>query len=443
MKRTCFRLLSFFLACIILSACSQKSETVAFAETKKASHFLQKGKKIALIISPVVDVLGNAPDAFKSKVENSRRYRNIPFSHTAIDYKKVKWSSRLHQLLFNQLVYVVKEHANEALVEIPELTLKPNPTELAYNLKGWISKKHLIFLDQMQRRGFDFETLPAFKGSHFKSFFLLKPHFVKELGIKYSVATEFVIQNESKEHWIVPVFQANKMENTLIYFPKNKCLVNKEMGFEEKINRFLSILHIWAQSKEGFIPYVLGGSSCTDLINNKKVIVEIVKTLHKKGVMYKRPWNWKRPASGLDCSSMIYLAARMAGLPYNFKNTSSLKNQLKEIQANEPIEPGDLLWIPGHVMVLSRVDKSLSFIHAAGYSLNYGRVCEIQSKDLFRSVHKASDLISLKRRRQALQLLNAKGEVAKIVNTWKILKIRSCKTLSPSLQKDLKLEIAV
>ncbi len=76
--------------------------------------------------------------------------------------------------------------------------------------------------------------------------------------------------------------------------------------------------------------------------------------------VYERTECTQHPMSGFDCAGIISRAAQMCGIPYYFKNTYTLAHYLKSLSIDTHLQEGDLIWIPGHVMIVSDLKTACS-----------------------------------------------------------------------------------
>jgi cell wall-associated NlpC family hydrolase len=142
---------------------------------------------------------------------------------------------------------------------------------------------------------------------------------------------------------------------------------------------YVDSIRQWVETAEKPIPYVWGGSSFTNA---------------PKG---------SGPHAGCDCSSLIMRAAQLFSIPYFYKQ-SSLVQRLDDVPVGDMPEPGDILWMPGHVMVVGDV-KNNTVIEASGYNSGYGNVHELPLEQRFHGIRTYEDLDDLRARGGALILL--------------------------------------
>jgi hypothetical protein len=381
--------------------------------TENVQKSQQKPKVLAFVSAPVTDMIHTAPEK-KHILYSENRYMSLPCSGS--------WE-RLHQLVFNHPVFILKEFGYEAFIEAPGLIAmskgKPVP------LRGWVLKKHLTPMSAIYKRRFGDASFPdpiglGIKKGQGPEVALITPYTIPETGITLSAGTHFVIEDEMPSAFQTSIWDEKNRTFHKLKIPKKIALAKLELTKEAAVDRFVKIIRFWSTQKEGFIPYVLGG--CSWLRNYEKLSFNRVKGSDRK-LIFERAEKEGGQHSGFDCSSIIYTAARIAGIPYGCKNTRAIHHFLNPMKKSERIEKGDLILIPGHVVVISSI-KPLRIAQARGYASGVGRVYECEARDLLKGVRTAEDLQTLYSRAQPLPWMT-KGSRVQPYTTWGIFKIRS------------------
>ncbi|MGM0440269.1 MAG: hypothetical protein ACQEP8_04040 [Chlamydiota bacterium] len=388
----------------------------------------------ALVVKPVSDVIAGPPPSGEKRGE---RYQNLPFSWSFCpEYN----NARLHQVVFNNLVKIVDERADEAKIELPALQVKSDKNKPATPLRGWILKSSILEVTALQAKNLAAKKLPhPFSSKACRKEVTLKfPHKVLKHKKVYSAGTRFVLHDQNDISYTVYILDPHKMRYDLIRIPKTKCLLNDCANRQQKINRCLKLLKLWSNLDQGFVSYVLGGASWAETYHSERVGSYFLKDRQGKNLKFKgkNRYAYERfehrgtVNSGYDCASLIYCAAQAVGIPYYAKNTTTIANQLQPLKANDHLEAGDLILVPGHVMIVSEVGSSLKIIQAKGYAAaikgGKGRVCEAEACQLFKGVVTAKDLERQHFKGQALVLLDEKGHPNSPIRNWSIYKLSSC-----------------
>ncbi|MBA2306888.1 hypothetical protein H0W26_02005, partial [Candidatus Dependentiae bacterium] len=114
----------------------------------------------------------------------------------------------------------------------------------------------------------------------------------------------------------------------------------------------------------------------------------------------------------------------ICGIPYFYKNTTTASQSMKTLEAEELLNKGDILWCPGHLMVITDVENNL-LIEAIGYGIGYGKLHEISVDKAFKEVKNFSELVSTYRKGLPLERLNSKGCPTNKPAPFKILTMKS------------------
>jgi len=392
-----------------------------------------------IICVPIADLLGQPihtirKDSVPSKVYSSMSVCNAHASNT------FNTCPRLHQLLYNDIITVIETTKDEACIEISHAYYDTENNN-KYN-KYWTLRKNLIVLDEQHiKKKSDQNTIHIPLPLNFldndssalcnqQIVTLIEPHYDTTLHLTFSAGTRFVRcplhpHNNDKKHTLkVFALDFTTMKEYCIHIPKRKCtMYNPSKTHTEKITEFLTILKKWAQGKKGYIPYVWGGTSYTYRL--KSAFKEITKTTENGDYSYyEYQADMHTPKSGFDCSGMILRAAQLAGIPYFYKNTTTISNGLTPL-ADESLSPGDLIVIRGHVMVVSDIIKNL-LIEARSYGHGYGKIHEIPLSDVFESISTYADLIDAYRAKKVVKRKDKNGIIR---DTFKNVQLFSLKSV--------------
>ena len=234
----------------------------------------------------------------------------------------------------------------------------------------------------------------------------------------FSAGTRFACINRAAKKARVSVYRFNPKRGVheTISLPKNLLYQSNNAKPDQQRANFVQILQRWAHTP-GTIPYVWGGCSFTEAHRSNRFTT--IPT--KKGGYYTRAVDQKRaPKTGFDCTGIIARAAQIVGLPYFLKNSYTIAHNLPLLKANEPLLPGDIIWIPGHVIVITDT-KNNRVVEAHAYGSGYGKVHELSISRIFKDIQKFDDLEIAFRKQIPLQRLNSKGEVFATYPQFKLL----------------------
>jgi hypothetical protein len=379
----------------------------------------------AVVINPVIDLVGDALHYHIKAAIMPQMYKQIP-AYTS--HKTYDICPRIHQLLFNEVVEVIEEKGYEIHIKIPQLfyiTSSNNKPCTSF----WTLKKNVMPLLFFENRNLSYAIPPQITCDslhipHTHVVTLTVPWYDAITQQYYSVGTRFVHCQEQTIPGQQAIWVFNKSLQTIqkSHIPCSYCITEIPHQQSEKIALFVTLLKQWTQFNDGIIPYVWGGCSFTRL--HKEYFQEKHLRVHQQKVTIFSRSDESIIKSGFDCAGLIARAAQIAGIPYFFKNTTTASYYLNSLANSESIEAGDLLWIPGHVMVL--VDLQMhTLIEARAYEHGYGKVHEIPIKQVFLGISNFHDLYKAYIEKRPLKRLDKSGNVRETFTDWKILKLSS------------------
>jgi len=331
----------------------------------------------------------------------------------------------LHQSLYNERVTLLQTKGDEVCITIPQLFyLTGNKKQTLY----WTHKNNVMNIKDLKRKGVDITKIPlpiSFKHPHAQQkniVTLTQPWFDRDTQLFFSAGTRFLVNNNNKminsDQIAVFVIDPKKLSTETIRIDKNVCLLNSVKEANEQREDFIHLLQKWV-STDCFIPYVWGGSSFVSC-SRSHTIEE--KESGTPTAYFSLADYEKSPMTGFDCAGMVSRAAQIVGIPYFYKNTSTLMQCLKPITSYESLHSGDLLWIPGHVMVVSDIKNSL-LIEARSYHHGYGKVQEIPLKKVFKNIKTYADLFDALRAKKAITRIDIQGIAKEEITNYKFLSL--------------------
>jgi hypothetical protein len=373
----------------------------------------------AVITVPVADLLGQPMTTLRPNQPVHDAYNAIAFcggqtnSHYACP--------RLHQILYNDSVDVIKMTDDEAQISITH-AYYVTPSSPTPQTSYWTLKKNITLLDDLTTHAIDPTHLPDaihFTDSqhtallHPNIITLTMPHHDATLNITFSAGTRFVrAPTDKKEKKSVHVFAIDYPAFTehRITVPLHKCIITDHSKTnQERIIDYVHLLQQWAHTKQGCIPYTLGGTSFIHpMCGNFKEVTHT--TTNGDYSAYEYDKNSKNPKSGLDCSGAVVRAAQICGIPYFAKNTTTISHCLSTVAHDQQLHEGDLIVVKGHVMVVSDVAKNL-LIEARSYAHGYGKLQEIPLGNVFENVATYDDLMNIYINKKPIQRKDKQGKI--------------------------------
>lgn len=287
-------------------------------------------------------------------------------------------ATRIHQLLYNTPVSIVRTEDSYTLVRQDEAYCSHVPNHCR---EMWTKRNNIIKLTTLARP-IRKMCLPC---GHKNTIVLIEPF--QHDASTYSAGTHFVVKETTTTHYTVAYYDYKRKTCAFMHIPHHvtqpTVYPTKHLSAQEKKRRqenYVNLLKRWASQVNGAIPYVWGGTSYCE-----RTHAELQETSCEHGkIIYTYP-DLTQPYTGLDCSSLILRASRIAGIPNYCKNTRTLKDCLKRCICSNDLRNGDIIFIPGHVMIISDT-KNNTIIEAAGYGRGFGKVQEIKVSDFFKNI---------------------------------------------------------
>lgn len=374
-------------------------------------------EKHGLICVPVADLVGQSMRSFYGRSNSNHLlfYNSLPECGAGPLAEATHACPRLHQALLHDPVEIVQRRGSEVRVKIENSVLVTNNT--LFRKTFWTKASNIIPCSQIKN---------IEKVSQYTLATLIHPTYIQPLNITLSVGTQMPCTPQ-EEGGKLGVYILNKKAKMfeLCWIPKHHCLPHTSLTINGKIAVFVSLLHNWAHQTDGLIPYVWGGSSFTTLASEPDFQTQ--KIYMPNGAVHRcytyHP-NRSSTKTGFDCSGLISRAAQIAGIPYYCKNSSTAARILKPLAPGEAVQAGDLIWFPGHIIVISNIQTN-SIIEARGYEHGYGKVHEITLAEQFENIRTYSELVDAYLKKQPINRLDKQGNVVQIIKDYKILILRS------------------
>ena len=376
----------------------------------------------ALVIKPIADMVGHPLDKSGLTYESQcvaggtkNPYRSCP---------------RAHQVLYNETVEIIRKHGDEVYIRLPHIFFITAQTKKPQS-SFWTHKDNLIPIKQINDAYQAYiPPAPQYKGSASDQnqpyITLALPWYCQELDCTFSAGTRFVCKQPEKKASTVHVYALDPTNQTVksLYIAKNVCIyAANHVPKQKALRTYRRILKAWTEIS-GYIPYVWGGCRLAGT-NQHDAFDHIELELSKvPGSAYSIKQDTTRTKTGFDCAGLIARAAQTAGIPYYFKNTTTLATYLKPITAVQQIQDGDLIWTPWHVMAVGSI-KHNTLIEARHYSHGYGKVHEIPLSRVFQDIHTYADLVHAMNQKKQLKRLDIHGKPVQTIKEVKLLSMQS------------------
>lgn len=359
-------------------------------------------KEKALVISEVADLLAEpaTPELIK---------HGVPLA--PVRFIDGISCPRIHQALANEIVEILETQNNASRVSISNAFYQ-SKLDGSKNTSYWTDTKHLMPFKKLKQKNVDLSLVPKpidFRAPNKKQenvIVLMEPFFDKKTGRTFSVGTRFVSRSGKAQ-----IFNPSNLSFYEVAIPKKYYLEEKPRSKNDAINLFCKLLEDWAEKK--YIPYVWGGASLTKTCGKKFKEKKIGKR-----EFYEIEGNNQKIKTGFDCSNLILRAAQIVGLPFYYKNTYTMAENLTPINLETTIPSYAIIIWPGHVIALTNA-KEGTIVEAGDYLYGWGRLHKVQIPDFFKDINSVQDLQKAYIKKEPLLRLNPNKEVVQKINNFK------------------------
>lgn len=325
---------------------------------------------------------------------------------------EVKSCPRAHQGLCNEIVICHECKDDQIKISFPHVIYGYDPSNGIINNTFWTFKNDLVPLDQLDAQ--IKESLPSSDYAQTPTIVLTYPWNSFSVGTRLKHLAHL---DTALSYAIMHIDYAHN--NVFIDFvPRENALeeIKQEPSIARKL--FVKVINslvdrVTLSGAGNVIPYVWGGSSYTHA--------------YKDGHFSQIDGAWQReengtPYSGYDCSELVMRMAQIAGLDFPWKTSTAIQRALKEVCSADTLEDGDLIWVPGHVMIISNLEKN-ELIEARSYSVGFGCVHRASLDECFEGIKTYSDLRSHHSGAVTVQFKDRSGKVLEKKHTIKLLKL--------------------
>ncbi|HVX01343.1 MAG TPA: hypothetical protein VHA52_13050 [Candidatus Babeliaceae bacterium] len=367
---------------------------------------------------PIADLLADAAHLENPEVHPERYYTTL--APEAIPQESNK---RVHQALYNDIVNVKYTIGHESLVILENtyyvfsaFSKKPSINQF------WTLSKNITPLSP-----YWIKILPIPYSKN--NIILTNPWTEPSTQITFSAGTRFAraAEYDTKDCFAIHIPDWNYLLTssyqtpTISFVPRQLARIDAVASTDQARRSFISLIYEWITTAQpSIVPYVWGGNSLMFTYPDYDLFINKGNNCLVDGCWSR--YGQPTPLPGLDCSGLIYLAARIVGLPFFYRTTTTLSRNLSPLSFDDSLQEGDLVWFPGHVMIVGNIDRH-EIIESRGYSSGFGKVHIITLNKIFKGVSNYKQLIERFYENRPLELLDAWGNVKKTVSQFKILKL--------------------
>lgn len=389
--------------------------------------------ELALTIVPIADLIGEPIQKIVKIPDSKKAYQHIPLCGAQMPFISCP---RIHQLLFNEVVEILEQRGNELKIALPNL-FYISPDKKTRHNSFWTHKDNLISFEQLKKKSANLAYIPppiqfSKKQMHFDPSIitLAFPYQDKKTGLTFSAGTRFALYESTQEdaesdQYIVAVFDKKKLDFTPMPIAKHVCVRNEARNHTEQIQTFVNLIRSWTKIASGFIPYVWGGCSFAAVSSSSTINeLPVAHAKNSQASMYALENYTHTPKPGFDCTNLIARATQICGIPYFYKNSTTVAHCLAPLTDKDKLQEGDLIWVPRHVMVVGSLEHN-TLLEARHYGHGYGKVHEIPLSKVFKGIETYDQLTNAFLNKQAIYRMDNKGTVKDTFSEFKLLKLAS------------------
>jgi len=373
----------------------------------------------AVCIVPVADLLSQKLSATGHHTVQEK-YALIPLS----EKEPLSLCCRTTQLLFNERVTVIDQQGEQSYIETPFWHLKNSFSAETSdrNNRFWILTKNLKFLEELTSE--ENATIPPIDTENLigEVITLILPWYCQEASTTYSAGTQFVITQDNDNDYQIKLYNPKTSSLTESTVPKNISLLTKKRSEKEKRELFLKTVQRWVHEIPGSIPYVIGGASILKTLKDSSFYEKKMSNDKIKGTAFMRSECTTTPHTGVDCSGLIRLACKIAGIPMNATNSTSIAQSLFTVTEPSLLQDGDIIFWKGHIAILSDIKQGL-LIEARGYDDGYGLLQEIPYFIELKGIDDTKELMDAYINKKSMPRLDKKGHFRKKITDLTILSL--------------------
>lgn len=379
---------------------------------------------LAFCKSSVADVVSRPFEHDNSTYEEIKHYYDtLPVSWGPSQIDKLA-CPRIHQLLLHEIVTVLEETQFEAHIEISPLVAARDEQTLE-SVQGWILKEHICLVEEeclpFLPQPIDWQSGTICDNDQIIA--LISPYIDHDNRL-YSAGTRFVLTREIDENFHAITFDEQLNNFKEISIPQQLCAYQPTLAPYDKRMLFCTLVSLWSEIPGLAIPLVWGGASIGAAYKDDDYYLQERQIAGQKFQVWERPLYGFTPHMGIDASNLVSRAAQLVGIPYFWKNSFTASLMLDELKVDEyPLE-GDLIWMPGSLLILNDLEHN-SIVTTMSYTSGYGTLLKLPLAAVFKDIATIDDLLAARNSGSPLTVLDRDGSIARIVDTFKILKLIS------------------
>ncbi len=332
---------------------------------------------------------------------------------------------RAYQALYNELATCVAEQEGYIEVAFDAVVYGFDKNSQKPLNTFWVKKNKVLFLDSISDDKIE-QAIPAGEYAGKPTIVLIYPWNVFSAGTRFFHKSE----QDKRESYCVRYFDYKKENLVTAYIPKKYALKEMPLQGEYLVRlRFVTLINnlvdMVAESSNNtqIIPYVWGGSSFIQSHQKDESNFYVQDGVwHRHRNKQKNKKNDNQQYTGYDCSGFIMRMAKIAGVDFPWKTSWAIQEKKKALGRKDILKNGDIIWIPGHVMVVSNIANN-ELIEARGYGSGFGCIHKIKISEFFDGIDTYQDLLEAYHTKKKIKYKNKNGVVGDKECEFKLLKL--------------------
>ncbi|MBA3954218.1 hypothetical protein H0X48_02785 [Candidatus Dependentiae bacterium] len=393
-----------------------------YASYWKADNFADK----AVVRVPVADATTRPLQPLDAQKTAQELYNLLPLAPD----KHLLSCYRTHQFLFNETVTIKRTQGLEVECALDNFFYIDDDGKVRNSF--WTLKSNILPLSGLIKNQ-KINAVPApyctKKGeicSHTGLLSLSWPWYNPSTQQTYSAGTRFIRKPEkdTPTRYAIALLDSTNLAVKIGYVPKDYSIIEFAKTKDQSKRMFVRMLKKWVANPSGIIGYVWGGCSFIKSYRDNRFSLVSDIRFGKQVEFWQRPEDCERPFTGCECSALILRVAQLCGMPYFYRNTTTIEKCLRPLGRNERVEEGDIIWYQGHVQIVSDLRHN-KLIEAVGYQAGYGITHEIELEKVFAGIKTYRDLMQVHFTKKPLKRLDKNKKPLRTIRELKILKLSS------------------
>lgn len=341
--------------------------------------------------------------------------------------------SRIHQLIFNEVVQIQQELTHEYVVAVLGAYVI-NKEGNTVPLVGHVLKEYITPITSIPDAQASFPTQPEptteLHWNHNKPYVTLtKPFRGYSAGTRFNLYSDEATETTNGSYTIFK-YEPVASNFTCFQIPQEYAILNDT---HTKTDSYTCVQSMVA-SLAGKCPTVWGGASITEELPDNGTITKQPSTFPGEAASVER---WDRtdmplPRAGMDASGFFLRVCQICNMDFFSKNTTTTFALLDPIQPGHVLRDLDVVAFRGYTGFLHPHNNTIT--ETRSYNHHSGMVRTIELSKTFKGIDTAEQLLEAYYAGTPLELLSDAGAVLMTVKSWKIAPFESLNLIGQKIR---------